>query len=76
MGKLPDLFFSNEGIKNLNRNGRRLLPYVYGLVGVVPVVVAAVAVVLDWSLLRAVLFAVLMAFLVFSAVAMKKRSLK
>jgi hypothetical protein len=76
MGKLPDLFFSNEGIKNLNRKGRQLLPYVYGLVGVVPVVVAAVAVVLEWSVLRAVLFAVLMVFLVFSAVAMKKRSLK
>jgi hypothetical protein len=76
IGKLPDLFFSNEGIKNLNKNGRRLLPYVFLLLSVVPIVASAVAVWQEFSVLKAVLLAGVLAFSVVSAVTMRVRRLR
>ncbi len=76
MGKLPDLFFSNEGIKNLNKKGRRLLPYVFLLLSIVPLAVVSVAMWQEVSVLKAALLVGVAAFSVFSAVAMRIRSLR
>ena len=68
MGKLPYLFYTKTPIEdlNINRKALKLFPYVYLLLGVVPIAVTAVFVVQSFSVYSAVLLAVLVALAVFT----------
>jgi len=48
MGKLPELFFAKTTVENLNINRKalKLFPYVYLLLSVVPLALAAVSIIL------------------------------
>ena len=68
MGKLPYLFYTKTSIEdlNINRKALKLFPYVYLLLGVVPIAITAVFMVQSFSVYSAVLLAVLVALAVFT----------
>jgi hypothetical protein len=69
MGKLFDVFFTSRGTQNLNRKATKLFPWVYLWLSVVPIVLVCVLLVLDFTVLKVLLLAGLLAFSVFSGIA-------
>jgi len=72
MGKLPDLFFTKTGMENLNRKARKLFPYVFLLLSVVPIALAIISIFLELSIFKLALLAALIVFSVVSGVARRK----
>ena len=64
MGKLPELFFTKNTIDNLNINRKalKLFPFVFVLLSVVPIAIAAVSVIEHSSVYSFSLLAALIAF--------------
>ena len=64
MGKLPELFFTKNTIDNLNINRKalKLFPFVFVLLSVVPIAIAAVSVIQHSSIYSFSLLAALIAF--------------
>ena len=64
MGKLPELFFTKNTIDNLNINRKalKLFPFVFVLLSVVPIAIAAVSVIEHSSIYSFSLLAALIAF--------------
>jgi hypothetical protein len=74
MGKLPYLFYTKTSIEdlNINRKALKLFPYVYLLLGVVPIAITAVSIIQSFSVYSAVLLAVLVALSVFTGLLRRK----
>jgi len=74
MGKLPDLFFTKTTVENLNINRKslKLFPYVYLLLSVVPLALAAVSIIQHVAIFNVLLFIALAAFSVFTGTTRRK----
>ena len=72
MGKLPELFFTKNGTANVNKKAMRLFPFVYLLLSLVPLVLAVVSTLQDFSGYKIALVISLLLFSVYSGVLRRK----
>ena len=62
MGKLPELFFTKNGTANVNKKALKLFPFVYLFLSLVPLVLAVVSTLQDFSAFKFLLVTLLLLF--------------
>jgi hypothetical protein len=74
MGKLPNLFFTKTTIENLNINRKalKLFPFVYILLGVIPISLTVVSILQYYNIYSIVVLAALTAFSVLTGILRRK----
>jgi hypothetical protein len=74
MGKLPDFFFTKTTIENLNINRKalKLFPFVYILLGVIPISLTVVTILQYYNIYSIVVLAALTAFSVLTGTLRRK----
>jgi len=68
-GKLFDVFFTKRGYENMNRKARKLFPFVYLLLTIVPIALTAISLSMSVSIFKVFLLLALSIFSVVSGVA-------
>ena len=68
IGKLPELFFKQEGTANVNRRAMRLFPFVYVLLSIVPIILVSFSLTQQLAIYKIVLLIALLAFSVYSGI--------
>jgi hypothetical protein len=72
MGKLPELFFKQKGIANVNHKALRLFPLVYIFLSVVPVVLVVFSVFQEFIIYKIMLLVAILGFSIYSGTIRRK----
>jgi len=71
-GKLPELFFRNNGTENVDASGLKLFPLTYAYVSFIPIVAAAFSIMQEFTLTKVAVLIVLLAIVVYSGIVRRK----